>query len=218
MSNHIFDIILAQDFTKLKTEKQQRLIETAIKLFAEKGYANTSTAEIAKVAGVSEGLIFKQYGTKDRLLLSVILPFIKDLFPVMANEMLSEIISEDTISFEQFLRNLLINRALFITENKEIFQVVVKEVIYNEDLKRELLPYFFTKIPLFLTDVLEQFKERGELIHLPTERIFKMLFTVIGGFLVSRLLLMENHIIPDEEIEDIVQLVVNGLKNKQFVE
>ena len=53
----IFDTILAQGLIKGKTEKQQRIIETTIKLFAEKGYANTSTAEIAKVAGVSEGTI-----------------------------------------------------------------------------------------------------------------------------------------------------------------
>ena len=57
LSNPIFDKILAQGLIKGKTEKQQRIIETTIKLFAEKGYANTSTAEIAKVAGVSEGTI-----------------------------------------------------------------------------------------------------------------------------------------------------------------
>ena len=57
LSNPIFDTILAQGLIKGKTEKQQRIIETTIKLFAEKGYANTSTAEIAKVAGVSEGTI-----------------------------------------------------------------------------------------------------------------------------------------------------------------
>ena len=87
LSNKIFDAILTQGVTKKQTEKQQKIIETAIQLFAEKGYANTSTAEIAKASGVSEGTIFKRYGTKDNLLLSVILPFVSELFPQMAQEM-----------------------------------------------------------------------------------------------------------------------------------
>ena len=131
-----FDTILAQGLIKGKTEKQQRIIETTIKLFAEKGYANTSTAEIAKVAGVSEGTIFKHYGKKDQLLLSVILPFVNDFFPNMAKELIEETMLEQTTSFEEFLRNLLKNRVAFITENKEIFRVIVKEIIYKEELKK----------------------------------------------------------------------------------
>ena len=65
MSNSLFESIIEQGDTKKKTKKQEAIVEAAIKLFAEKGYANTSTAEIAKVAEVSEGTIFKHYRTKD---------------------------------------------------------------------------------------------------------------------------------------------------------
>ena len=81
MSNSLFESIIEQGDTKKKTKKQEAIVEAAIKLFAEKGYANTSTAEIAKLAEVSEGTIFKHYRTKDTLLLSVMLPFIKENFP-----------------------------------------------------------------------------------------------------------------------------------------
>ncbi|MED0824918.1 TetR/AcrR family transcriptional regulator [Bacillus pacificus] len=214
MSNPIFDKILAQGLIKGKTEKQQRIIETTIKLFAEKGYANTSTAEIAKVAGVSEGTIFKHYGKKDQLLLSVILPFVNDFFPNMAKELIEETMLEQTTSFEEFLRNLLKNRVAFITENKEIFRVIVKEIIYKEELKKELKPYFIEHVPVLFENIVEQFKEQGELIDLPADRILKMLFTLLAGFFVSRFVLMENHIISEEEIEDVVQFVMNGIKNK----
>ncbi|MGR5867621.1 hypothetical protein ACT7C5_02735 [Bacillus pacificus] len=45
-----------------------------------------------------------------------------------------------------------------------------------------------------------------------------MLFTLLAGFFVSRFVLMENHIISEEEIEDAVQFVMNGIKNKQSAE
>ncbi len=214
MSHKIFDAILNQAVTKVKTEKQQKIVETAIQLFAEKGYANTSTAEIAKASGVSEGTIFKHYGTKDNLLLSVILPFVSEFFPYMAQEMLKEIVTENT-TFEQFLRSLIKNRVDFVTENKEIFQVVIKEIVYKDELKKELLPYALTNIPPIFKNVLEEFKERGELIDLPAERILKNLVSFLGGFFVSRFLLFDNFIVSEEEIEDAIQFVMNGLRKPQ---
>jgi AcrR family transcriptional regulator len=214
LSNKIFDAILTQAVTKAKTEKQQKIVETSIQLFAEKGYANTSTAEIARASGVSEGTIFKHYGTKDRLLLSVILPFVSELFPYMAQEMLKEILSENT-TFEQFLRSLIKNRVDFITENKEIFQVVVKEIVYKDEFKKELLPYAIANILPLFKNVLEEFRERGELIDLPAERIMKNLVTFLGGFFVSRFLLIDNFTVSEEEIEDAIQFVMNGLRNPQ---
>lgn len=218
MSNPIFDAILAQGLTKWKTEKQRSVVETSIKMFAEKGYANTSTAEIARAAGVSEGTIFKHFGTKDHLLLSIIVPFVNDFFPVMAKEVLNDTLSENTKSFEQFLRDLLKNRVAFITANKEIFQVFIKEVIYREELKRELVPYFTKLVPPLFTNIVEQFKESGELIDLPADRILKSLLTLLGGFFVSRFLFMENYIISEDEIEDVVQFVMNGFKKNQTAE
>lgn len=40
------------------------LLESALDLFARKGYAGTSTREIATNAGVSEALLFRHFGTK----------------------------------------------------------------------------------------------------------------------------------------------------------
>ncbi|HEY2421994.1 MAG TPA: TetR/AcrR family transcriptional regulator [Neobacillus sp.] len=213
MSNKIFDAILTQGITKKKTEKQQKIVETAIQLFAEKGYANTSTAEIAKASGVSEGTIFKHYGTKDRLLLSVILPFVSELFPQMAQEVVKKTFSENTTTFEQFLRSLIKNRVEFVLENKEIFQVVIKEFVYKDELKKELLPFAMAHIPPIFKYIVEDFKERGELIDLPAERIMKNLLTFLGGFFVSRFLLIDNYTVSDEEIEDAIQFVLHGLRN-----
>ncbi len=50
------------------TEKKELILHSALKLFAELGYASTSTAKIAKAAGVSEGLIFRHFSNKEGLL------------------------------------------------------------------------------------------------------------------------------------------------------
>ncbi len=50
------------------TEKQRKILDTALELFAQDGYNSTSTNKIAHEAGVSEGLIFKHFGSKEGLL------------------------------------------------------------------------------------------------------------------------------------------------------
>lgn len=50
------------------TEKQEKILTAALKLFATEGYASTSTAKVARTAGVSEGLIFRHFRNKEGLL------------------------------------------------------------------------------------------------------------------------------------------------------
>lgn len=52
--------------------RKEKILQTAMSLFAEKGYVDTSTKEIALRAGVSEALIFKHFQNKDRLLSHII--------------------------------------------------------------------------------------------------------------------------------------------------
>jgi AcrR family transcriptional regulator len=54
------------------TEKEQRIQETALRLFAQQGYDRTPTSQIAREAGVSEGLIFRHFSNKAGLLKAVI--------------------------------------------------------------------------------------------------------------------------------------------------
>jgi len=50
------------------TVKQQKIIDIASKLFSKRGYKATSTKLIAEEAGVSEGLIFRHFENKEKLL------------------------------------------------------------------------------------------------------------------------------------------------------
>lgn len=52
--------------------RKERIMKEALALFAEKGYADTSTKIIAQNAEVSEALIFKHFGNKDALLFHLI--------------------------------------------------------------------------------------------------------------------------------------------------
>ncbi len=52
----------------IMTEKQIKILESALALFAREGFKTTSTSKVAKHAGVSEGLIFRHFKNKEGLL------------------------------------------------------------------------------------------------------------------------------------------------------
>ncbi|MBT2657676.1 TetR/AcrR family transcriptional regulator [Bacillus sp. ISL-18] len=56
-------------FFNLETEKQDRILNAAIKEFAQKGYDKASTNEIVKEAEISKGLIFHYFKNKKQLFL-----------------------------------------------------------------------------------------------------------------------------------------------------
>ena len=54
------------------TEKQEKILNSAIQLFAKEGYNAVSTRSIAHKAGVSEGLIFRHFKSEKGLLESLL--------------------------------------------------------------------------------------------------------------------------------------------------
>lgn len=51
-------------FFDIKKEKQDRMINAALKVFAQQGYRHGSTDDIVREAAVSKGLLFHYFGSK----------------------------------------------------------------------------------------------------------------------------------------------------------
>lgn len=212
--NLIDEMIAQAKLSKKQTDKQQKIVEASIKIFAEKGFANTSTSEIANKAGVAEATIFRHYGTKVNVLLSVILPFIKDFIPRMADEIFNGLMSQNPTTFEQFLRALIKNRIDYISNNRKLFQILVKEVMYREEFKQELAPLFSEIIIQHFIKVIETYKERGDLIEKPTPILLRMLLTFLYGYFTSRFVLITDNFVMDEdaELDEVIHFILEGLR------
>ena len=53
-------------------ERREQILQAAISVFAEAGYASASTEEIARRAGISQPYLFRLYGTKHELILAAV--------------------------------------------------------------------------------------------------------------------------------------------------
>src|SRR5579875_150842 len=60
-------------------ETRARIIEAALELFADHGFASTSTREISERLGFTKAALYYHFHTKDDLLAAIVEPVIRDL-------------------------------------------------------------------------------------------------------------------------------------------
>ncbi len=117
------------------TDKQRRILDAALDIFAERGFAGTPTAEIAKRAGVAEGTIFKHYKTKKELLLGVVGPMVaKVLVPRVATPV-QEILRKPWHSVDDVLRALFEERIHFVQQHPRLIRIVAQEISLQPEVR-----------------------------------------------------------------------------------
>jgi AcrR family transcriptional regulator len=83
---------------KNETPTEQVILETATRLFLEKGFAMTSTTEIARITGCNQALVHYYFRTKDRLF-DAVFNKVSDIFTGAFLQPMDE-----TLSFEENIR------------------------------------------------------------------------------------------------------------------
>lgn len=75
-----------EQFDQIRTKSKANIIQAALKLFSLKGYHATSTNAIAKEAGVSAGLMYNYYSSKEELLVDIVNSFFESLAASVSKE------------------------------------------------------------------------------------------------------------------------------------
>ncbi|MGQ1787845.1 TetR/AcrR family transcriptional regulator [Saccharicrinis sp. GN24d3] len=69
----------------IKAEKRNLIISASLKVFSEQGYQASSISNIAAEAGISKGLIYTYFDSKEDLLRSLLFETIENMFEVSIN-------------------------------------------------------------------------------------------------------------------------------------
>jgi len=97
---------------------RERLLETAIGMFAEKGYAGTSVREIVEQAGVSKPVLYYYFQSKEGLFLAIL-----EMAENLQKEMLARVLESSGDVLE---RLLLLYRRIYagIDENRDLYKMI----------------------------------------------------------------------------------------------
>ena len=113
-------------FFNLEQEKQERILNAATKEFAEKNYANASTNEIVKQAGISKGLLFHYFKNKKELYL-----FLYDYYlELLVNDLFANIDLDEPDIFNKY-RSITLIKFELMKKHPEMFTFV--RLAFEED-------------------------------------------------------------------------------------
>ena len=93
--------------------RRQEIMAAAVRLFAEKGYAHTTTKEIAEAADVAEGTLYNYFAGKREILLAVIAET-QAAIEVVLNESESLVARADIVNVVATLFDLVVSRLAFV--------------------------------------------------------------------------------------------------------
>lgn len=205
--------LIAATNTDKRNERQMRILEAAVDMFVEKGYASTSTSEIAKRAGVAEGTIFRYYKTKKDLLFAVVMPTLtKFAAPFFVQAFAKEIFKSEYESYEELLRVVIHNRFEFAKKHFPMIKILIQEVPFQPELKNEIQQLVETELLSHFKKLIAKFQVEGEIIEMPPSSVLRLTLSAVLGLLLTRFLLLPEEKWDDEtEIENTIQFILYGL-------
>ena len=127
---------IREPIQKRSIEKKEKIIKAGFELICKKGYYNTNTAEIAKAAGVSTGIVYQYFKDKHDILVEGIKRYASEIFYPMLN--VTSNIKIDKNNLDTILRNMI---NTFI-ENHKLSQVAHEEIMAMTHSDKEIAEFF----------------------------------------------------------------------------
>jgi len=124
----------AKQFQDMRDEKKTHIMNVALEHFANEGYHNTTISHIAKHAGISKGLMYNYFESKEELLAAILsrsMGEISHYFDLDRDGFLSE------EEFELFIRKYF----LIIHENLSFWRLYY-QLLQQKDVREHFLKSF----------------------------------------------------------------------------
>ena len=175
-------------FHRRKEDRPQEITEAALAAFAEKGYAATRVDDVARRAGVSKGLLYLYFKTKEELFKAVIRSFV-----VPRIEALTAIIDSSEMSAEDFLRGPFFDFVKTLPGSP--ISVLIRLMIAEGPKHPDLLQFYWDNVVsrglAAITEVLERGVQQGEFRRsvvndLPHLFAMPVLFSVVFKLLFEK--------------------------------
>lgn len=141
--------------SKRRGEKYELILEAAVKVFAEKGYANSRVSDVAKGAGIADGTIYLYFSRKEDLLISLFQEKLGDFSSELAFALAS--ITDPN----EKLKKIIDFHLTFLGQNKELAIVTQFEIRQSDPEIRDALREPLQKFFHIIQEVIRQGQEKG---------------------------------------------------------
>jgi AcrR family transcriptional regulator len=187
-------------YQRRKEDRPQEITQAALEAFAEKGYAATRVEEVAKRAGVSKGLMYLYFKTKEELFKAVV----KSVVIRRIDRLIGNIESTD-LSSEDFIRGPLLSFMKQVPESP--VAIVIRLLISEGPRHPDLVDYYYENVVAkglaAITGFVERGVERGEfrksvITELPQLFLAPVMLSIIWGIVFKTRELDTNKLIETQ--------------------
>ncbi|MDR9857005.1 TetR/AcrR family transcriptional regulator [Paenibacillus sp. VCA1] len=169
-----------QQLDQIRDERREQIKQAALKEFARRGYKGTKTSSIAKEAGISEGLIYRYFQSKDELFITLIQELMEE-----AKRELDEAQHVPGTPYEQ-IRSLTEN--MLNPQDKYSF-MFIERARKADDIPEEARQIFAQLPPGMMTDLLVPVfmkgQELGEFSPGDPRKILSWYLTILNSLIVQ---------------------------------
>ena len=196
-------------YQRRKEDRPQEIADAAFRTFAEKGYAATRIDDVAKRAGVSKGLTYLYYKTKEDLFKAVV----RNVVVRRVDSLIGNVESTE-LSSEEFLRGPLLDFMKKVPGSP--IAIVIRLLISEGPRHPDLVNYYYENVVARGLAAIRQFVvrgvERGEfrreaLDHQPHLFLAPMMLSMIW-----RLIFTDKPLDMDQLMESQIELLLAEMK------
>ncbi len=126
-------------YRRRKEDRPAEITDAAMAAFAEKGYAATRVEEVAKRAGVSKGLLYLYFKTKEDLFKAVIRNFVSPRLDALIGN-----IEDSDLTAEQFLRGPFLDFAK--TVPKSPARILIRLMVAEGPKHPDLIAWYWENV------------------------------------------------------------------------
>ena len=114
-------------------------------------------------------------------------------------------------SFENFLRKIVMNRKKFVSETAPILKVIIQEIPFHPELRSKILNTVVLPSVKKLIYIVDKFKEKGQIIDIPSTSIVNLIATSIFGYLFLHYIALPELKENEEDLDYLIKYIVNGI-------
>jgi len=196
-----------EQFEEMRESRRKQIMVAALELFASDGYSHCSISQLASHAGISKGLVYNYFESKEALLVAIIEEGIHDIM-TMIDPNQDGVLEPDEV--EGFIRNtfkgIRDNLQFWILFINVVLQPPVKEFLEGKPFSN-VMEYFGPKL-------LEYFEKMGY-----EDPYLEMLTfsAMIEGYGILLVYIFPNDELPIETIQKFEERMVEMFTRKKNI-
>jgi AcrR family transcriptional regulator len=190
-------------------DRREQILDAALRVFAQKGFVRATNKEIAQEAGITPGLIYHYFESKEDLLRAAI----REHSPLrLIHELPAEMLDQPPETFLRFMAQ----QFLTIIEDErfvQLLRVFLPEAIYHPEITSFNLPAM-QEVAGFLERYLAAKMESGELRRADASLAAQMFGGSLMAFVIRRRLLHDPLALQyshEQIVEIVVGVILHGL-------